>query len=179
MTGNGFEELSGVFVPAAKGFDDERLEEYPLGTAIVGVIPSLGGFSHFDGRRSSVGGAMKDCILDRRNDADIEGNFAAVDPILDEDVGRARERAGNETRHFLLRVKRCVLRLREDSVPNSVVPASFHSMIVAAVKCMIAQFVLDSVAVGGAAFRGRALEHGSRIARESCPRLEPHFVSGL
>ena len=96
-----------------------------------------------------------DSYLGRGYDADVKRDFSAVYPVFDKNVGRARERAGNETRHFLLRVKRCVLRLREDFVPNSVMPASFHSMIVAAVKCMIAQFVLDSVAVGGAAFGGR------------------------
>ena len=35
LTGNSFEELGGVFVPTAERFDDERLEEDPLGTAIV------------------------------------------------------------------------------------------------------------------------------------------------
>ena len=34
---------------------------------------------------------MKDAVLDRRDDADIKGNFAAVDPVFDEYVSRARE----------------------------------------------------------------------------------------
>ena len=55
-------ELSGVFVPAAKGFDDKRLEEDPLGSAIVEVVANLSGFAHLDGHV---------CSADGRNDADI------------------------------------------------------------------------------------------------------------
>ena len=43
LTGNSFEELSGVFVPAAERFDDERLEEDPLGATVVEVIPAVEG----------------------------------------------------------------------------------------------------------------------------------------
>ena len=152
LTGNCLKEFGSVLIPATKGLDDQRLKENPLGATVVEVVPNLGGFTHLDGCGGNVGGAMKDSFLYRGNDADIKGYFATIDPVFDENVSRTRERAGDETRHFLFRVKRCVLRLHEDLVPNPVVSASFHPMIIAAVECVVTQLVLGMVAVDGTAF---------------------------
>ena len=108
---DGFEELGSDFVPATKRLDDEWLEEDPLGAAVVKMVPNLCGFSHLDGSGRSVSGTMKDSFLNGRDDADVECDFAPVDPVFDKNVGRPGERAGDETRHFLFRVKRCMLRL--------------------------------------------------------------------
>ena len=67
LTRDHFEKFGGVLVPPAKGLDDEWLEEDALSAAVVEMIPDLGGFSHLDGRRGSIGGAMKDDFLDGRN----------------------------------------------------------------------------------------------------------------
>ena len=64
LPGNSFEELDGVFVPTTERFDDERLEEDPLGTAIVEMVANLCGLAHLDGRRRRVSCAMEDNFLD-------------------------------------------------------------------------------------------------------------------
>ena len=137
LTCNCFEEFGRVLDPTAKGFNDERLKEDPLGPAVIEVVSDLRRFPHLDGSSDDVGSAVEDGILDRRDHADVEGYFAAIDPILDKDVGWPGERTRDETRHFFFWVKICALRLHEDFVPNSVVAASFHPMVVAAVKGVV------------------------------------------
>ena len=54
-----FEEIDGVFIPASKHFDDERLEEDTLRATILKVSANLGGFPGIYGGRRCVGCAMK------------------------------------------------------------------------------------------------------------------------
>ena len=154
LTRNNLEEFGRVLVPAAESFNDERLEENPLSPAVVEVVSDLRGFPHLDGCGSDVGCAVEDSFLDGGNHTDVKGYFATIDPVLDENVGWPGERTRDETGHFLLRVKRCKLRLREDFVPNAVMTASFHSMVVAAVESMIAIFVKEMGTLGRAAIGG-------------------------
>ena len=84
-------------------------------------------------------------------DADIEGDFAPVDPIVDEDVRWSRESPRDETWHFLLRIERRSLGSREDGVANTVVAARLHTVIVTAVEGVVSQFVLRDGAGGSSA----------------------------
>ena len=81
---------------------------------------------------------MDEGFLGGRSDADIKGDFSAVDPLRDEDVSGTRLRARDKAGHFLRRVKRRMLRLLVYFVPNPVMPASFDAVIVSTVHGVVA-----------------------------------------
>ena len=70
--------------------------------------------------------------------ADFESGLLICLPG-DEDVRRARWRSGNRAQHFRGRVS---LRFFEDVVANAVMTATFHLVVVLAVKSALAEFVL-------------------------------------
>ena len=85
LTSNLFQEAQGVFVPTAKSLNHQRLEEDASSTAIVEVFSVFLRLSHLYCCARDVEGAEDDSVLDGRDDADVKGYFAAVDPIADED----------------------------------------------------------------------------------------------
>ena len=91
---------------------------------------------------------MEDDILGWRHNADIKGHLLAINPIGDVHVGWTRQSWGLG-RHFLCRVKRRMLRLLENIVPNPVVTAALHPTIVVAMHRMVAYCVAWLVAVNG------------------------------
>ena len=70
---------------------------------------------------------------------------------------------------IFFRAKRYVLRLHEDFVPNSVVAASFHPVVVPTVEGVISEFVHLSVAMVSAAVAFfKQLE--PETVRHRCPK---------
>ena len=138
LTGNFLKEFCGIFVPSAEGLDYQGLKEDALGSAVVEVRAAFGRLPHFDGSARDVGSAMQNRLLSGRDDADVERNLPSVHPIFHEHVGRARSRAGNKPRHFFRRIEGGVLSFREDAVPNSIVAAAFHAVVVPAVNGVVA-----------------------------------------
>ena len=58
-----------------------------------------------------------------------------------------------------------MLHLSEDFVPNPVVLASFHPMIIAAVECVVTQLILGMVAVDGTVRRDLAAASWGMLRR--------------
>ena len=144
--------LDSITIPSPKSFHDERHEGNALNSAVLVVGTVFGVLPHLDGGGRKVRSAMDDSFLRRRDDTDVKSNLLAVDPGGDVDVGGTRLRTWDETRHFRCWAERGELRLLENFVPNSVMPAAFHPVIVTAVKSVIAEFVQVPGAVVGAAF---------------------------
>ena len=107
---------------------------------------------------------MEDSVLSWGDDADVKGDFFAVDPRGDVDVGGARQRPWDKARHFRRRAERRMLRLLEDFVPYSVMPSTFHPVVVPAMKRVIAELVLEATAVFGATLSGRHQLQAKAIA---------------
>ena len=112
----------------------------------------------------------EDCFLRRGSDAHIEGNFASVNPVVDENVRWTRESARNETWQFLLRVERGTLSHGEDGIPNSVMAASFHPVVVAAVESVISKVILKVGAGECATFSGSEKRDAKSVAHGSSKR---------
>ena len=155
MTTEFFEEAESVGVPTPKRLYNKGLKKDPLPTTVLEMNPVFGLFPRVYGGARTIGGLEQDGFLRRGCDADIEGDFAPVDPIVDEDVRWPGESAGDKTWHFLLRIERCSLGGREDGVADTVVAARLHAAIVTAVEGVVSQFVLRDGAGGSAAVSGQ------------------------
>ena len=159
--------------------------------AVGEVKAVLCGLANFDGSRWTVSRLKNGSVLRGRGDADVEGNSSSIDPVLHVDVGRARESPWDEARHLFTRVERSVLGHPMDFVPNTIMAATFHATIVAAVEGVVTEAVLLLSAGRGAAvtilekWQAEAVPHrhpkgpGVHIERERWrpERVEP--VAGV
>ena len=89
MSSHVLQTFHSIRVPAPKSFNNKWQKVNALRAAVVKVLTVFGGFSHLDGRSGGNSSAVKDSVLGRRNDADVEGHFLPVDPGGDENVPRA------------------------------------------------------------------------------------------
>ena len=80
LSPNVLQALDGVAVPAAKSLDDQRYEGDALRATMVEMGAIFRGFPHFDGSCWEIGGAVDDGVLYGRDDADVEGDFFAINP---------------------------------------------------------------------------------------------------
>ena len=150
------------------------MEGDALSAAIVQVDPILGHFACFDGGGGTIGRLENDGFLGRGRNADVEGNFASVHPVVDVDVRWPRKRARNEARHLLLRVEGRVLGYLEDGVADAVMTTTFHAVIVPAMERMIAESVLGDGAGGGATVSGWHERNAEAVSqrRPKRPRVD-------
>ena len=80
---------------------------------------------------------MNNGILGGGCDADIEGYFPAINPLLDEDVSSAGKSTRDKARHFLEWTERGVLRSFVYFVTQTVVTAALHAIVISAVEGVI------------------------------------------
>ena len=104
--------------------------------------------------------------MGRGDNAYVEGDLPAIDPIGDINVCWARLGIGNEAWHFFRWVKRRMLRLLINIVPNLVMASALQPIVVVAVQCMIAVDVVLLDAICSLTFSGfqeretEAITHG-------------------
>ena len=67
-----------IFVPSAKGLDDEGLKLDAFSAAVFEVGAVLGRFPRLDGCRWGLGSAEEGSILSGGDNADVKGDFGAV-----------------------------------------------------------------------------------------------------
>ena len=100
-TSNFLQELDGVFVPATKGLDDERLKGDALGRAVFKVGAVFGGLPHLDSSSGRIGSVVEDGVLGWRDNADVKSHSLPINPVGDVNVRGARLGIEDEAGAFL------------------------------------------------------------------------------
>ena len=78
LTRNDLEEFGRVLVPAAEGFDNERLEKDALRAAVFKMRPVLCRFPRFDGSGGGFGCPKQQRLLSGGDNAYVEGEFSSI-----------------------------------------------------------------------------------------------------
>ena len=66
---NLFQEVDGSGIPSTESFDDQGLEEYPLGAAGIEIFSNFAGFAMVDGGGGVLGGEVEEGVLSVTEDS--------------------------------------------------------------------------------------------------------------